>query len=107
MKSLILSLAFGMGALGLVAATPGEAKAWRPMGMWGSNWGGMWGSRGFGRTVQLNGNPTVSSTTNGSNVTLTIAFPSGVRSQLTHNGVAQRNDIEAEHEGVVRMAREG
>jgi hypothetical protein len=89
MKSLMLTLTLGLGALGLVAITPGEAKAWHSMGMWGGNWGGMWGSRGFGRVTQFNGTPTVSSTVNGSNVMLTIAFPSGVRSRLTQGGVAQ------------------
>lgn len=89
MKSLLLSLTLGLGALGLVATTPGEAKAWGHMGMWRGSWGGMWGSRGFGRVVQFNGTPTVSSTTSGSNVMLTINLPGGVRSTLTRGGVAQ------------------
>src|SRR5579871_2847251 len=86
MKSLMLSLAVGLGALGLVAISPGEAKAWHGMGMWG---GGMWGSRGSGGIVQFNGTRTVSSTTSGSNVVLTINQPGGVRSTLTRGGVAQ------------------
>jgi hypothetical protein len=85
MKSLMLTLALGLGALGLTAMTPGEAKAWHGMGMWG----GMWGSRGFGGLTQFNGTRTVSSTTSGSSVMLTINQPSGVRSTLTPGGVAQ------------------
>jgi len=80
MRCLLTSLALSAGALGILAMSRGEAKAFPPMGMSGFR------NMGFGRTFSF-GMPTIRTQTNSSMVTRTIMSPSSVRTVFGRTGV--------------------
>ena|SRR5579871_6371419 len=82
MRCLSLSLALGLGALGIVATTPGSAKALPPVSVTGSR------TNGNGN-VNVFGLPTVRIQSNGFGTTETIYSPGGYRTVFTPNGITR------------------
>src|SRR5580704_17703081 len=83
MRSLMLSLALGIGAVGILATIPGTAKAFPPVSVTGSR-----SNNGYGN-VNVFGLPTVRVQSNGFGVTETIYSPGGYRTVFTPNGVTR------------------
>jgi len=82
MRSLLLSLALGLGALGIVATTPESAKAYWPATVTGSRFG-------TSGNVNVFGVPVARVQSNGFGITETVFSPGGYRTVFTPNGVSR------------------
>src|SRR5579862_5282526 len=83
MRCLLVTLTLGLGAIGIVATTPGSAKAFPPTNTTGSR-----SNNGSGN-VNVFGLPTVRVQSNGFGTTETIYSPGGYRTVFTPNGVTR------------------
>jgi hypothetical protein len=82
MRSLLLSLALGLGAAGIAATTPGSAKAFWPVTVTGGRFNGT-------GNVNVFGVPVVRVQNNGFGITETVFSPGGYRTVFTPNGVTR------------------
>jgi hypothetical protein len=82
MRSVLLSLALGLGALGIAATTPDSAKAYWPVNVTGGRFNGT-------GNVNVFGAPVVRVQNNGFGITETVYSPGGYRTVFTPNGVTR------------------
>ena len=83
MRRLMLSLALGVAALGVLATSPGSAKAFWPVSVVGAR-----SANGYG-IASVAGLPTMRVQTNGFGVTKTIYSPGAYRSVFTPQSVSR------------------